>query len=580
MIRNIYKSLDSDKKKGFIFLIFCNVILFFFEFLSLASIPVFVTTVIDSQFALEKLKIIQNFITFINVEEINEQYIKIYAGIFIVSLFFLKNIFFTFFIVWQAMYFKHYKISLSEQIYKQFLFMPYDLYVTKNPSKWTRVITGDIQGTFHYINSFLILLRESLALLAIFILLFYINPNLNISIASFLILVVISYLKIVKPILKSASQKNQHLRKKNIQLLNETSGSLKEIKLSLQDNFLINFFKEQINGIEKNLAKMFIIEKLPKIILELISFSLIVIVSLIYFQSSSSIQNALPTLSLILVSVVRFIPAFNGVATSINALKIYKVSVQAIYEDLLLEKFINENDKLPPNEKNIFKDKPKNIIEINDVSFSYKDSNFTQIKKLNLSIKEGEVVAITGKTGSGKSTIFLMLLGLLKPSTGSILYNNQNIFSHIRSWRKLIGYVSQKIYLLDRSIKENIQFNFENNHADEKKMHQALNIADLEKVIKDMKYGINTVVGNDGIMLSGGEKQRIAIARTVYKDPKILFMDEFTSALDEDTEIKIIKNLKRIFTGKTIVIITHRKSTLEICDKIYELKNGELNNIK
>ena len=458
--------------------------------------------------------------------------------------------------------------------------MPYDLYVTKNPSKWTRVVTGDIQGTFHYINSFLILLRESLALLAIFILLLYINPILNISIASFLILIVISYLKIVKPILKTASQKNQYLRKKNIQLLNETSGSLKEIKLSLQDNFLINFFKEQINGIEKNLAKMFIIEKLPRIILELISFSLIVIVSLIYFKSSSSIQNALPTLSLILVSIVRFIPAFNGVATSINALKIYKVSVQAIYEDLLQEKFINENDKLPPSEKNIFKDKPKNIIEINDVSFSYKDSNFTQIKKLNLSIKEGEVVAITGKTGSGKSTIFLMLLGLLKPSTGSILYNNQNIFSHIRSWRKLIGYVSQKIYLLDRSIKENIQFNFENNHADEKKMHQALNIADLEKVIKDMKYGINTVVGNDGIMLSGGEKQRIAIARTVYKDPKILFMDEFTSALDEDTEIKIIKNLKRIFIGKTIVIITHRKSTLEICDKIYELKNGELNNIK
>ena len=580
MIRNIYKRLDSDKKKGFIFLIFCNVILFFFEFLSLASIPVFVTTVIDSQFALEKLKIIQNFITFINIEEMSEQYIKIYAGIFIVSLFFLKNIFFTFFIVWQAMYFKHYKIFLSEQIYKQFLFMPYDLYVTKNPSKWTRVITGDIQGTFHYINSFLILLRESLALLAIFILLFYINPNLNISIASFLILIVLSYLKIVKPILKSASQKNQHLRKKNIQLLNETSGSLKEIKLSLQDNFLINFFKEQINGIEKNLAKMFIIEKLPKIILELISFSLIVIVSLIYFKSSSSIQNALPTLSLILVSVVRFIPAFNGVATSINALKIYKVSVQAIYEDLLLEKFINENDKLPSSEKNIFKDKPKSIIEINDVSFSYKDSNFTQIKKLNLSIKEGEIVAITGKTGSGKSTIFLMLLGLLKPSTGSILYNNQNIFNHIRSWRKLIGYVSQKIYLLDRSIKENIQFNFENNHEDEEKMNQALNIADLEKVIKDMKYGINTVVGNDGIMLSGGEKQRIAIARTVYKDPKILFMDEFTSALDEDTEIKIIKNLKRIFTGKTIVIITHRKSTLEICDKIYELKNGELNNIK
>ncbi len=580
MIYHIYKNLDSRRKKGFIFLIFCNIILFFFEFLSLASIPIFVTTVIDSQFALEKLEIIKNYIKLIEIEEIDEQYIKIYAGILTVSLFFLKNIFFIFFIVWQATYFKHYKISLSEQIYRQFLFMPYDIYVTKNPSKWTRVVTGDIQGTFHYINSFLILLRESLALLAIFILLLYINPKLNIAIGCFLILIITSYLKMIKPILKSASKKNQFLRKKNIQLINETSGSLKEIKLSLQESFLVNFFREQINGIEKNLAKMFIIEKLPRIILELTSFSLIIIVSIIYFKSSSSIQNALPTLSLVLVSVVRFIPAFNGVATSINALKIYKVSVQAIYVDLLQDQFVNENDKML--NKEIINDKGinKNIIEINDVSFSYKSSNFTQIKKLNLSIKKGEVIAITGKTGSGKSTIFLMLLGLLKPTKGVILYKGQNIFNHIRSWRKLIGYVSQKVYLLDRSIKENIQFNFEDNIENKNKLYQALNIADLSNVIKDMKNGVNTLVGNDGIMLSGGEKQRIAIARTVYKNPEILIMDEFTSALDEDTEIRIIRNLKKIFSGKTILIITHRKSTLEICDKIYELKKGELNSLK
>ena len=134
--------------------------------------------------------------------------------------------------------------------------------------------------------------------------------------------------------------------------------------------------------------------------------------------------------------------------------------------------------------------------------------------------------------------------------------------------------------MLDRSIKENIQFNFDSNIENKNKLEQALNIADLDKVIKEMKNGVNTLVGNDGIMLSGGEKQRIAIARTVYKNPEILIMDEFTSALDEETEIKIIKNLKKMFSGKTILIITHRKSTLEICDKIYELKNGELNNLK
>ena len=246
----------------------------------------------------------------------------------------------------------------------------------------------------------------------------------------------------------------------------------------------------------------------------------------------------------------------------------------------MLEKFVNENDKISNIEINSSKGKNKNIIQINEVSFSYKGSNFSQIKNLNLTINEGEVVAITGKTGSGKSTIFLMLLGLLKPTKGNILYNGQNIYHHIRNWRKLIGYVSQKVYLLDRSIKENIQFNFDSNIENKNKLEQALNIADLDKVIKEMKNGVNTLVGNDGIMLSGGEKQRIAIARTVYKNPEILIMDEFTSALDEETEIKIIKNLKKMFSGKTILIITHRKSTLEICDKIYELKNGELNNLK
>ena len=149
------------------------------------------------------------------------------------------------------MYFKHYKNFFVWANIQTIFIYAYDLYVTKNPSKFTRVVTGDIQGTFHYINSFLILLRESLALLAIFILLLYINPKLNITIACLLILIVISYLKVIKPILKAAAQKNQLLRKKNIQLINETSGSLKEIKLSLQENFLINFFKVQINGIEK-----------------------------------------------------------------------------------------------------------------------------------------------------------------------------------------------------------------------------------------------------------------------------------------------------------------------------------------
>jgi len=579
MINTIYKNLDKTKKQGFILLLIFNSFLFLFEFLSLASIPIFVSAVIDGQFVLNNLQSFKNYLPFLNLEQISSQQIKIYIGIISVSLFLLKNLLFILFIIGQARYFRNYKIFISDQIFKEFLLMPYELYVKSNPAKWTRVISEDIQGTFHYVNSFLIFLRELLALFAIFILMFFVSPKINISIVLILISIILIYLKIIKPILKEAARKTLLLRKKNIQLINETSGSLKEIKLSLQEKYLSNFFNIQILGIEKNLSKMFISDKLPRVILELVSFTLIVVISLIYFQSSSAIQNALPTLSLILVSIIRFIPAFNGIATSLSNMKIYKVSVKAIYEDLLQSRENNLKIKSADSSKDLSNVnlKTNNLIDIENLSFTYKGSNIIPIKNINLSIKKGEVVAITGKTGSGKSTLFLLLLGLLKPDKGNIYFNGKSIFKEIKDWWKLIGYVSQKIYLMDRSIKENIKFNFETNESEDlRKLNEVLKISELEDVIKNLDKGLNTIVGNDGLMLSGGEKQRIAIARSVYRNPEILFLDEFTSALDEKTENKIIKNLKQYFKGKSILIITHRKSTLDICDKVYELKNGEL----
>ena len=577
MINTIYKNLDKIKKRGFILLLVFNSFLFFFEFLSLAFIPIFVSAVIDGQLVLDNLQLYRDYLPFLNLEQINSQQIKIYIGIIAVSLFLLKNLLFVLFIIGQARYFRNYKIFLSDQIYKEFLLMPYELYVKSNPAKWTRLISEDIQGTFHYVNSFLIFLRELLALFAIFILMFFVSPKINLIIVFILISIVFIYLKIIKPILKEAAQKTLLLRKKNIQLINETSGSLKEIKISLQEKYLFNFFNTQIFGIEKNLSKMFISDKLPRVILELVSFTLIVVVSLVYFKSSSAIQNALPTLSLILVSIIRFIPAFNGIATSLSNMKIYKVSVKAIYEDLLQNRENSSNTAFAGANKNISNVKTNNLIDVENLSFTYKDSNIIPIKNINLSVKKGEVVAITGKTGSGKSTLFLVLLGLLKPDKGNIYYNGKSIFKEIKDWWKLIGYVSQKIYLMDRSIKENIEFNFEiNEREDLKRLNEVLKISELEDVIKNLDKGISTIVGNDGLMLSGGEKQRIAIARSVYKNPEILFLDEFTSALDEKTENKIIKNLKEYFKGKSIMIITHRKSSLDICDKVYELKNGEL----
>tara|TARA_B100001778_G_C18195673_1_gene453272 strand:- start:102 stop:611 length:510 start_codon:yes stop_codon:yes gene_type:complete len=168
------------------------------------------------------------------------------------------------------------------------------------------------------------------------------------------------------------------------------------------------------------------------------------------------------------------------------------------------------------------------------------------------------------------------MLGLLTPQKGNIFYKGSNIFSDLNNWRNKIGYISQNIYLLDASIKKNIAFNFLDEPIDEQKLNNAINIANLEQKIADLPNGVNTVVGNDGVKLSGGERQRIALARAIYREPSIFFMDESTSALDTKTEEIIINNIKYKFKDKTMIIIAHRKSTIEMCDKVLNLKDGSL----
>ena len=403
---------------------------------------------------------------------------------------------------------------------------------------------------------------------------------MNVLISIFLLLIVFTYLKIIKPILKKSSKSHQEIRKKNIQLINETFGSLKDIKVSLQESYLFEIFKSQIDGLENNLKKIFIIDKMPKVILEIISLSVIIIIFLFYFSSEKSVEMILPTLSLWVVSFVRFIPAFNGLTTALSQMRINKVCVEAVYS--YFKKQIKMSDKKSTNlDKKLFFDKSINsVIDLQNITFGYRNTKINPLKNINLKIQIGKTVAITGETGSGKTTLFLILLGLLKPNEGEIKFGNKSIFRHLNEWRSLLGYVSQNAYLYDASIRDNIIFDYKQHSVDEVKLNDSIKISELSETIKKTKNGLDTIVGNDGLLLSGGEKQRIALARALYKDPEILLMDEFTSSLDENTELKIIENLRTISKNKTIIFITHRKNTLNICDEVYELKNGQLNIVK
>ena len=198
------------------------------------------------------------------------------------------------------------------------------------------------------------------------------------------------------------------------------------------------------------------------------------------------------------------------------------------------------------------------------------------LNNASLFVKKGQTVGIIGKTGSGKSTLMQILIGLLKPDSGNVFFEDKNISEDLKGWQQKISYVSQSIFLFDETLRTNITFENEITKIDQENLEKAIEVAELKNKILSLPKGLDENVGTDGIKLSGGEKQRIALARAIYKNKLIIFLDEFTSALDIDTENKIISNLNNSFKDRTLIIIAHRKNIIEKCDVVWELKDGIL----
>ena len=363
-------------------------------------------------------------------------------------------------------------------------------------------------------------------------------------------------------------------------MINESFGAIKDIKILNKEEEIVEHYDKNRNKLEENLFYFNVFDKTPKLLLETLAILLITISTLVLISFNKDFLVFLPILSLIVIATVRFIPAFNSIITSLFYLRVYQPSINILAIELQkIKRFKSTKSEVyNSNKEGDFNgDLGKNFLSLNNISFSYGDEKNKILKNINLSVEKGTIVGITGETGSGKSTLFHIMLGLLTPSSGNVIFENENIHANIENWRKQIGYIAQNIYLLDNTVEKNISFDFLGKKIDQKRMDFSIKMSCLDKKISELPHGIQTRVGNDGVRLSGGEKQRIALARAIYRNPNIFFMDESTSALDSQTEQKIIKNMKENFSNKTIIMIAHRKTTIDECDKIINLKNGNLN---
>ena len=570
---NIFKFFDKKNKYYFYFFLILNILTFLLEFLSLVSVPIFISAMITPEYVLEKIST-YDFIYF--SKELDNTKIFIYASYFVLISFLLKNIFLISLTYFQDKYFKELNKKISKKIFDFYVNGPFNIHLDSNPSALARNISYEVVGSTSYLYQILMLTRDILTLTVVFILLSVVNFKITIGIIFLLILVLFIYIKKTKPAINRLANFNQATRKSINQIIFETFGAIKDIKVLNKQSSVSNFFNSKVSQYEDNYFKFKLISKMPKFILELFAITVIVSIGLIFSSSVENLEKILPTLSVIAISLLRFIPAFNSLNVNYNYLKLWDVSMNLIINELnKVHSFKNtSNNKV---NKNI--SIKKNFIEINNLTFGFNEGQ-NIFENLNLKISKGEKICIIGPTGSGKTTLFHLILGLIYPKKGFIAHNGKRIIDDLGGWYKKIGYISQNLYILDNSIKNNITLNFNDEIINEELLNESVLISQLKDKIKDFPLALETKVGMDGIKLSGGEKQRIAISRAIYRNPEIFLMDEFTSAIDQETEEKIFDNFIKKYPKQTLIMIAHRKSIIDKCDVVLKIKDKNIIKVK
>ena len=567
-----FKIISDNRDRINLFILFI-LLLFstFIEMLGISSIPIFASIVVDPNLILGKIPLTYNFDYILNLDK---KTLTLYASIGIFIIFLIKNIYLGFLSYFNGIIIKRIRSNLYNKMFKNYIESDYEFHIRRNSADLVRNITSEVSKAVYYVLGYILLIKESLIMIMIFLLLIYADTYVSIFIFSILGFFSFLFFLFTRSGSKIRGQKIQDYWGKQIKALNHGIGSIKQVKILNKEKFMFDIFKFNTEIIEKyNFIQSFIVT-LPRFFLEVITISAVVIISIIFVNSDREMENFVPLIALIAVSGVRLIPSFNTISSSIATIKYQLPSFELIIRELkemkVQEKKLYNNKDL--KKKIYFNDS----IEINNLTYSYPGTNKIILNDISLKINKGEIIGLSGESGEGKSTFLDLISGLSKPSNGKILVDGVNIHNDEINWQHQVGYVPQDIYLLDDTVKANIAFGENMDDFNKERFNKSVSMAQLSDFIESLPNKENTFVGDRGISLSGGQKQRIGIARSLYFEPKILILDEPTSALDAKNESLILNDIYKLNSEITLIIISHRPNVFERCDRIFTLKMGKL----
>ena len=565
MFKKINSLLNIKLKLKLVAIFFGNLIVTSLEFLSLASVPLAIGLLLNTGSNEIDLPIINDLIKNFKFEENS-------YGVFFIILFFLflfKNIFFGIIMYLEAKFDLEIRTHLSGKLFKKYSHLPYLFHVNSSPGKLIRNLVEEVGHTCSVVYNLLIIFREFLILLIVIILLSIYNEIIIFPILIFLGLIVIFLFKKIKKIIKVRGTQALNKRGKINIKATELIGGIKEIKMKGLNDYILQSFNKDVYIAEYNTFIVKFINSFPRLILEMSSITLIIVLFFIYEYLNYNIDSFLPILSLVAISAVRAIPSIGNLVKSFNNIIFLSPSVNLIHRDFISEK----EEKRSMKKTHAFQFK-KDIV-MKNIYFKYPGRKKLILKNISLNIKKGKKIGIIGESGSGKSTLLNLILGFINPKKGKILIDNLNIEDvNLTNWRKQIGLISQNLFLFDDTFEKNISYgDVQTNKRD---FIRSIRKSNLSSFVKSLPQKEKTLIGSNGIKVSGGQHQRIGIARALYKNPKILIMDEATSALDYKTEDNIMRDLNLKNSEITAIIVSHRSRAVKNCDLIYYLENGRI----
>jgi len=478
---------------------------------------------------------------------------------------------------------EHHRVRISRRLFTAYMRAPYEFHLGRNTAELLRnaysetktIVTG-------IINPMLTVVLNGLMTLCIVALLIASTPW-----SAMVAIVTVggggwAFLRTVRGRMKEYGKKARTERKKCIQAVNQGLGGLKDARvLGVEKSFVDDFFESIARNARYERFRNFI-SKLGTPLLELIAVIGLMFVVLTMVMAGTDLKNMVPMLGLFGAAIVRLRSSTSKIVSSASQLRYNMASVDAVVDDLRLLKNVERKKTLASETDAKRKDEEdgslplESAIVFNDVSYSYPDTDTPAVRDISLIIERRQSVGFVGATGSGKTTIINLLLGLLNPQEGEIAVDGVDIHSDLRNWQDNIGYIPQSIFLLDDTIRRNVAFGVPEDEIDEEKLWMAIRAAQIEDHVLDLSKRTETVVGEHGVRLSGGQRQRVGLARALYHNPEVLVMDEATSALDNETESLVMEALKNLREDRTLVMIAHRLSTVRDCDKLFFLKEGQI----